>query len=340
MTTYDKLRSGFTIVELLVVLAIIGLLIALLLPASRTSREASRRMQCQNNLKQLGLSVHNYHDTFESLPSCSSGDRPEATEMTDSGYRRSGLIALLPFVEQGTLYETIMAPLTVDGQTYPALGPDPWVEAYAPWTTQLHDFNCPSDQYDGARPLGTTNYVFCIGDTPRIYHSGESQRGAFSPGRWTHMRDITDGTSNTMMLGEIAVEMNVVAQSLEQLSNAEICSGEKRESDRRDLASHARGYSWADGAAGPAMFNTILPPNRPSCGLSGTEAVDGLFSLASYHAEGAHVVLADGSTRYVTDDVDTGDLSQAPLPANSQQPSPYGVWGALGSIAGGEDHSF
>lgn len=334
-------RRGFTIVELFVVIGIIGLLIALLLPSVRTSREAARRMQCQNNLKQLGRGVHNYHDTFETLPSCSSGNSPEPTDITFSDNRRSGLIALLPFIEQSALFETIMASHAVDGQTYPAMGPDPWVDTYEPWQTHLIDMMCPSDSPELSLPLGTTNYVFCVGDTTSIYHEGEMGRGVFSPGRWTgQLRDIKDGTSNTVMLGEILVGIKVNLQTPEQLANPQLCAQAAWELEITDPTAHTRGYSWADGAAGPAMFNTILPPNSASCGLNATEAVDGIYSLASCHASGAHVVLADCSTRYISDEIDTGDLAAAPLASSSDGPSPYGVWGALGSIAGGEQHEF
>lgn len=336
----NAMRSGFTIVELFVVIGIIGLLIALLLPATRSSREAARRMQCNNNLKQMGLGLHNYFDTFDSLPSCTSGDSAEPTDITHNSNRRSALIALLPFIEQNKLYETIMAPLAVDGQTYPALGPDPWVDAYEPWKTKLDALACPSDPADPDMPLGTNNYVFCIGDTTSVYDAGLSQRGMFSPGRLIHMRDIKDGTSNTVMFGEVAIGIKVTPQTSQELANPQLCANGEVEVEFSDLTAHTRGYSWADGAAGPAMFNTILPPNSPSCGLNGTEAVDGIYSLSSAHPGGAQVVFADGSVRFIPDTIDTGDLVQASLPATSKQPSPYGVWGALGSIAGGEENKF
>lgn len=337
----SSMRRGFTLVELFVVLGIIVALILLLLPATRTSREAARRMQCQNNLKQLGLGVHNYHDTFETLPSCSSGDSPEPTDITFNDNRRSGLIALLPFIEQSALFDTIMAPHAVDGQTYPAMGPDPWVDTYEPWQTQLNEFKCPSDPYPVGRSLGPTNYAFCIGDSTRIYHPGESRRGVFSPGRWTgQLRDIKDGAANTVMLGEIAIASKVISKNQGQITNVALCLGEGIEWDYDNKTSRSRGYSWADGAGGPAMFNTLLPPNSASCGLNGTEGVDGIYSVSSHHPSGAHIVLADSSTRFILNDIDTGDLAAAPLPSSSDEPSPYGVWGALGSIAGGEDHEF
>ena len=329
-----SMRCGFTIIELFVVIGIIGLLIALLLPVSRNSREAARRVQCQSQLKQIGLGVHYYHDTFDSLPSCSSGDSAEPTDITAVDHRRSGLIALLPFIEQGALYDTILVSSNVEEQEYP----DPWVETYDPWKTQIQAFICPSDAYQASRPLGPTSYVFCIGDSTNIYNQDAKHRGPFAPGRWTSLSDVKDGTSNTVLLGEVAIGGEVIAQTPEQLAAAQPCFDEKYVGERIKFTQYSRGYSWADGAAGPAMFNTILPPNRSSCGLNGTEAVDGIYSLGSYHYDGAHVVLADGSVRHITGDIDTGDLSQASLPPGSRAASPYGVWGALGTIAGSEEH--
>ncbi|PQO31410.1 prepilin-type cleavage/methylation domain-containing protein [Blastopirellula marina] len=338
--TSKATRRGFTLVELFVVIGIIGLLIALLLPATRTSREAARRVQCSNQLKQIGLGLHNYHETFETLPSCTSADSAEPTGITESSNRRSGLITLLPYLEHSALYDTIMAPLAAGGQTYPALGPDPWVDTYEPWKTQLDGLNCPSDPADPDLPLGPTSYLFCVGDTTSVYYPGQTQRGVFSPGRRIRLRDVKDGTSNTVMLGEASIGMPVSAQTPQQLANPELCGVVASEIEFSERTTHTRGYSWADGAAGPAMFNTILPPNRANCGLNGTEAVDGIYSLSSFHSSGVQVVFADGSVQFIPDDIDTGDLSLASLPATSLQASPYGVWGAMGSIAGGEVPKF
>ena len=100
-------RRGFTLVELLVVIAIIGILVALLLPAVQAAREAARRMQCTNNHKQLGLAVHNYHDTYKSLPARAGGTQGP-TNLDNQGWL-SAWIVLLPFYEQAPMYEQITA---------------------------------------------------------------------------------------------------------------------------------------------------------------------------------------------------------------------------------------
>src|SRR5690606_28625210 len=103
-------RSGFTLIELLVVIAIIAILIALLLPAVQQAREAARRTQCKNNLKQVGLALHNYHDVFGSFTYKSGGtDRPPSSAPCNLGNarRRSGWVGLLPYIDQGPLYNQI-----------------------------------------------------------------------------------------------------------------------------------------------------------------------------------------------------------------------------------------
>src|SRR5690349_22458600 len=97
-------RRAFTLVELLVVIAIIGILVALLLPAVQSAREAARRMQCQNNLKQLGLALHNYHDTNQSFPPCMSFDKDVSDISNTPNYRANWVIRILPFCEQQNLY--------------------------------------------------------------------------------------------------------------------------------------------------------------------------------------------------------------------------------------------
>ncbi len=154
---------AFTLVELLVVIAIIGLLVGLLLPNVRFSREAARRMSCSNNFKQVGLGLHNYHSSYKRLPSAMAGtDRGNAN-------RLSGLVAILPFIEQQALWEEIRTPTTIDGVMYPAMGPAPWVGQYTPWKTQIRTLQCPSSPSEPA-DFGLTSYTFCVGDMARDIH--------------------------------------------------------------------------------------------------------------------------------------------------------------------------
>lgn len=165
--------------------------------------------------------------------------------------------------------------------------------------------------------------------------------------------EITDGLSNTIALGEIG---NVSGKSLagqiamrqptSVLDAPKLCQGvaHQRRQDEYDsrvtLSADGRGARWTDGAAGYSLFNTILPPNSPSCAVGSNLAVDGIYSAGSFHQGGLNVVFADGAVRFIADTIDVGDLSHRLESYNSEtvkQPSPFGVWGALGTSHAGEE---
>lgn len=234
-------RRAFTLVELLVVIAIIGVLVGLLLPAVQAAREAARRMSCSNNFKQIGLALHNYHDTFKSLPMHSGGTYTKLEDVTYTGadrnratnrFRLSFLVGMLPFIEQQAIWEQVSNPLGLDTlgnpitPSFPAMGPQPWDTTYAPWMTEIPALRCPSDPGTGLPAMGRTNYAAAIGDATdnndrgamRFYGGNRgwdtdaahatavaaSCRGAFFPRKFVKFRDILDGLSNTMLAGEIA----------------------------------------------------------------------------------------------------------------------------------------
>ena len=206
--------AGFTLVELLVVIAIIGVLVGLLLPAVQAAREAARRMSCSNNLKQLGLSFHMYHDTFKKLPTAASNvvntsqfsrgiplDQ-EYTRFDWHGY--SPLTMILPYIEQQNLYNqlkfnerhysgTVVVPATV--------GP------LSVSRNRISTFRCPSDAKDGifgGADIGNGNYGVCLG-TNIGYNLGmqaDGLPGMFNRANYTSFSLVTDGLSNTIMLGE------------------------------------------------------------------------------------------------------------------------------------------
>ncbi|TWT55653.1 DUF1559 domain-containing protein [Allorhodopirellula solitaria] len=218
-------RHGFTLVELLVVIAIIGVLVGLLLPAVQAAREAARRMSCSNNMKQLGLAVHNYHSTYNQLPMQAGGtflpnvDKGDAHIAPGHNARRlSFLVGMLPFIEQQALWQQISNP----HEGWAAMGGAGWQGAYDPWATQLQAFKCPSDPAVSTWGLGATNYGSnALGDSPSYgqagYHefnSGQGKwvfidraqgtcRGMFVPRHPSQFRDTLDGLSNTAMLGEM-----------------------------------------------------------------------------------------------------------------------------------------
>ena len=196
MSHSEKHSRGFTLVELLVVIAIIGLLVALLLPAVNAAREAARRVSCQNNLRQIGLAMHNYHSTYKQLPQQGSGtgiglqtNRWWRTGNDASHECLSALVGLLPFMEQQGLWSQISNPdtKTVTGAPppattrltnpprWPAMGPNPRNYSrnpgYIPWATEIPGLRCPSDPGFGLPALGRTNYALCLGDSPGTWHN-------------------------------------------------------------------------------------------------------------------------------------------------------------------------
>src|SRR5689334_1387321 len=162
-------KRGFTLIELLVVIAIIGVLVSLLLPAVQQAREAARRTQCKNNLKQLGLALHNYHDVFNNFVYRKGGTQGAGNTLRNDGnyVRLSGMVPLLPYIEQTAVINMIQAgdPNNTTGWgAVPAGGAAPW-SGWPVWTRlgQIPSFLCPSDPgVPTAR--GNNNYAFNAGD--------------------------------------------------------------------------------------------------------------------------------------------------------------------------------
>ncbi|QEG41677.1 DUF1559 domain-containing protein [Roseimaritima ulvae] len=341
--------AGFTLVELLVVLAIIVIVAALFLPAVRSSKEAARRMSCGNNLKQLGLALHNYHDTHSHFPAAMGGTLGGTSDRDSNAGRLSGLVAMLPFLEQPGLWQQLQQPSEHDGVTYPAMGPAPWVAEYPVWSRQLSTLACASAAPQSSG-LGRTNYAFSIGDLAVQIHDPGVLRGAFACGQTSRLDDIADGASYTLAMAEIGTRDGravqgqfAVNQSNQILKDPSACfatSADEHYASQQPLSDDGRGGRWADGAAGYGLVQTILPPNSPSCAVGGIEAVDGIYSAGSYHPGGSQIVKLDGAVSFITADVDTGQTSAAPLSPQRLQagpvPSPYGIWGALGTAAGEE----
>ncbi len=193
-----------SLIELLVVIAIIGILIALLLPAVQRAREAAGRDACRNNLKQLGIALHNYHDAQGSLP---SGMSDKGTDLVEMG-RFCGFVSLLPFLDQGNLFDG----WDLSGKWY-----DPPNAALV--STELKVFYCPSNRTSGVidmsflvpfagRPLpnlAAADYLLCKGANAALCEMTQAPpeaRGVFDVNTHTRLTDITDGTSNTFAIGE------------------------------------------------------------------------------------------------------------------------------------------
>ncbi|MEP1645037.1 DUF1559 domain-containing protein, partial [Rhodopirellula bahusiensis] len=298
-------RHAFTLLELLVVIIIIGVLVGLLMPVARTSREAARRMSCSNNVKQIGLGLHNYHSAYKHLPSAQGGTLRGPSERDGNSLRLSGLVALMPFIESSSVWETVSNPAEFNGTSYPPMGPAPWVETYEPWITQIQTYQCPSSPA-GPEPFGLTSYAFCVGDQVDLLNTEHSSiqtvRGIFAGTHVPNFRTITDGLSNTIAMCEIGNNLGdrwdigqTAIRTTEAIFQSPARCKETLDVDRPNfyessvpLASVGRGGRWADGVAAIAAVNTILPPNSPSCSVGSQLTDPGIHSAGSFHQGGAH----------------------------------------------------
>ncbi len=344
----SRTRTGFTLVELLVVIAIIGVLVSLLLPAVQQAREAARRMQCTNNMKQLVLATHNYHDTFGTLPPFGMGGTVT--------YDYSPHVMLLPFFEQQARYDILAAT---------GFNIEPWDSSPA-WDGVIDALVCPSDANNiSPDGIATTNYCFSEGDRlMEYYNSAANTRSAF-PVHRSHQsakaafRDVTDGLSNTIVMSERCASANANGQPFNKIKGGillnvqtwydgpQTCMTYRGSNGQYNISMSGRsgtpspvggqGWSFSYWGFNVCRFQTILPPNGPSCSYntSNPAAEANLMPPTSYHPGGVVCGMGDGAVRFVTDTVDTGDLSVLAKDVTSG-PSPYGVWGALGSINGGE----
>ncbi|MCA9190837.1 MAG: DUF1559 domain-containing protein [Planctomycetales bacterium] len=359
-------RQGFTLVELLVVIAIIGILVGLLLPAVQAAREAARRMQCQNNLKQIGLALHNYESANKKFPSRRGGTvgTNDAARRSGNFRRVSGFVPLLAYIEQSPLYNRIQSGETDANGAIPPGGPAGWYPgsgpAYYPWTVSIPAYQCPSDNPIANASHGTNCYAFSMGDWAgatanpnRFNDNGLNDRGPF--GGFTVRKGfsaMSDGTSNTIGLSERVYQGNVRRAStgadevrkfvaMDQaavLTNPGACLATALgQYYVPGIQVKARfGLLWTDGQAERVAFNTILGPNKPSCVIDANvnaDSIGGVLNASSYHTGGVNAVYMDGSVHFISDNVDTGNTSVGPFQSGK---SPYGVWGALGSASGGE----
>lgn len=355
-----RLKKGFTLIELLVVIAIIAILIALLLPAVQQAREAARRTQCRNNMKQWGLALHNYHDVYNKFPARQSG-----SGTTISGQMRgrmSAFTAMFAQIEQANLYAEVNG-----GQN------NPWSNI-AVNRQKMESMNCPSDSGDlapsgGTR--GTLSYAFSGGDcySASVSDPGErtsglpniplKSRGMFGRMICYGIRDCTDGTSNTIAMAERARPSdqfdlgNAVGDEgdattyIPATCAAYLQRGRYVASAPMFTEDTSPGYRNLDGAAYFQAVSTILPPNSAVCLLGSRRWQDGgghygagIWSATSEHTGGVTILLTDGSARFISENIDSGDVTVVAPACDARGESPYGVWGAMGTKAGREVVSF
>ena len=366
MKTRQKYRAqtrrarAFTLVELLVVIAIIGILVGLLLPAVQAAREAARRMQCSNNLKQLALASLNYESTYKVFPSMANGPNGPGGWDPQSWYSaqasHSTFLQILPFIEQQPLYNQIQTGAPEGGMTgVTPFGPQS-LRPYSAYKVRIPGFLCPTDP--GASGNGWSNdqapinYACNIGDSTRGTDGGSNGGGGPSNGRGMFQRlrgkkiaEAIDGTSNTLSFSEITIYLaqgrlhgHYTMIPSAQLRSSPITCAQTKGPNGSIVGSlppsHFRhGEAWMAGFSMICGFTTILPPNSPSCANAQGEWQEGIYPPNSYHTGGVNAAMTDGSVRFVSDSIDSGNLA---LPVPTSGPSPYGVWGAMGSALGGE----
>jgi prepilin-type N-terminal cleavage/methylation domain-containing protein len=302
-----RAKRGFTLIELLVVIAIIAVLIALLLPAVQQAREAARRSQCKNNLKQIGLALHGYHETNNVLPMGYGG-----VPYSNTGSLWGWGTMILPFVDQAPLFNTLsQAPggTSTAGGTGVGFGAIMTsLPANQSVQTSLPVYRCPSDTGSNlvtfpinGSVAGTTfifgrsNYPAVSGGSPPNTSVGGlvTVDGAFTESSSRRFRDFTDGLSNTFMIGE--------RRSPATVGGLYTGGDTMWAGSNDDVAPPWQGYAAAQGFCDPAS-----PLNLKSATAPSNSSAIPYFSFSSQHVGGAHFVMGDGSVRFISDSIATG----------------------------------
>ncbi len=302
-------RSAFTLIELLVVIAIIAILIGLLLPAVQKVREAASRMKCQNNLKQIGLGLHNYHDANQVLPPGYTATVMYLDGATDTTTGWGWAAYILPYIEQGNLYQQLNIKQPV--QNSPAI------------QTVVNVYLCPSDLAPAAAfavPDGfgsavaqaaPASYAACVGgdesDTFR-----QNGQGIFYRNSRTRLTDVTDGTSNTIMVGERSWG-NANGIWAGAINNGVILRGKQNPCPGGGAGSY------------PA---SVLVQAHSHLNNATTDTDGGLDDFSSQHTGGSNFVFADGSVRFIRS-------VSSDLPGGGFTPESL-IIQAMGTRAGGE----
>lgn len=340
-----KRRHGFTLVELLVVIAVIGVLVSLLLPAVQMAREAARRSHCKNNLKQIALATLNYESALRVFPP-SFCNLPGTTSAQNSGGNWSAQARVLPYLEQETIYKAIDFRIGYDAQ------PDIAV-------LRVPHHLCPSEVNDRARLGGTPpapvhyplNYAVNMGVW--LVYDPVTQRGglgAFHPNSGLVPSSFRDGLSNTLMLAEVKAFTPYFrnannAPPIPPTDPAQICGLGGQAKMGIVLDSNTGHTEWVDGRSHQAGFTTTFQPNtKVLCSVGGvtydvdyTSRQEGVslsdptyaaVTARSYHPNLVNVAMMDGSVRSISDSIDLATWQA--LSTRAMSDAPDSEWAASG----------
>ncbi len=326
-------RTAFTLIELLVVIAIIAVLIALLLPAVQQAREAARRSDCKNKLKQLGLAMANYHDTYNLFPKMFVQNQASDTWRSYSTH-----VMILPFIEQKPLSDKIQQFVNANYMTNDNGGNSAAPQVVSGTQTldqtSLPAFLCPSDTQQTGQAY--TNYVSNLGAGKGMSDDGWSagdENGITCAITWTNFAGITDGTSNTLMWSEIVTAINgntsagnggpsdlgrprqgagflsSYPNSFPNFTYANYQAAKAAAQAITTIDGNAPGFRWFRGQPNRTAFNTLDTPNSKApttsshCNGCNTDGA-GLWTARSQHSGGVNVQLSDGSGRFISDNID------------------------------------
>ena len=327
---FQKPKSGFTLVELLVVIAIIGILVGLLLPAVQAAREAARRMQCSNNLKQHGLALLNYESTYKRFPIGFTDTAATNAMLRDGGW--SWMCAILPYIEQNSLYSTLDLKLHPYGTGSNAAN-------VAACAVPLSAFRCPSDiaprtapsnsgNANGTAALAVTSYAGVLGSfdgqwcqvsgTTNV--EGVRNRGLLVVNSSRKIGEVTDGTSNVLAVGEVSWRPLNAARN-----------GSNRQYILGNITTGGGPLCTSNGANNNGPHLHLRATRHKLNGPLATGTKHKAFH--SYHTGGGNFVFVDGSVHFISDSIQHTDTDfNAPgITVNG----PFGIYQRFGSINDG-----